>query len=547
MSLQPTAIPPVPDETARIAKKVFKRKGNLYLVIGDQIGTLFEKIDFADLYASDGAPAFSPNLLALVAVFQRLEDLSDRAMADAVRARIDLKYALHLPLEHMGFDGSLLSDFRERLLHDAAALRMFDGVLERLTELGLLAAGGKQRSDGTYVLAATRTLTRLELLAESMRLALQALAEYRPDWLRTVAFVHWHERYGKPWNSWRLPRKTEQREQLALEIAADGFHLLQALSAAEAPSQAASLPEVVSLRQVWSQQLVQEADKISWRPREQIPAGAERVTTPHDAQVRGSQHGDHVWEGYAVHFTETSDKDRPHLITDVAVVPSTTPDHQVIEQIYARLTRRNLLPSEHLVDAGYTTGRALVDSSARQVRLVGPLAQDASWQAHLPDGIASDQFKLDWVAQVATCPNGQQSSAWQLNRDSDGQPEVDIRFSKAACQACPLRQGCTRNRAGRRLKLSLYHEAILAARANQRTALFKQEYARRAGIEGTISATVRSQGARRTRYIGLAKTDLQAILTAIAVNLRRTALWLMAERPATTRPPGLTCLAHLAT
>ena len=73
MSLQPTAIPPVPDETARIAKKVFKRKGNLYLVIGDQIGTLFEKIDFADLFPSDGAPAFSPNLLALVAVFQRLE------------------------------------------------------------------------------------------------------------------------------------------------------------------------------------------------------------------------------------------------------------------------------------------------------------------------------------------------------------------------------------------------------------------------------------------------------------------------------------------
>ena len=132
---------------------------------------------------------------------------------------------------------------------------------------------------------------------------------------------------------------------------ADGFHLLQALSAAEAPSQAASLPEVVSLRQVWSQQLVQEADKISWRPREQIPAGAERVTTPHDPRCGVANTA--IMSGKATQCTSPKPVIRTgRLITDVAVVPSTTPDHQVIEQIYARLTRRNLLPSEHLVDPG---------------------------------------------------------------------------------------------------------------------------------------------------------------------------------------------------
>ncbi len=187
MSFHPTAIPPIPEETARIAKQAFRRKGNIYLVLGDQIGTLFDDVDFSDLYAADGAPAFSPNLLALAVIFQRQEDLADQAMADAVRSRMDLKYALHLALDDTGFDGSLLSDFRERLLHNGAALRLFDRLLVRLAELDLLQAGGKQRTDGTHVLAATRTLTRLELLAETLRLALEALADYRPAWLRSVA------------------------------------------------------------------------------------------------------------------------------------------------------------------------------------------------------------------------------------------------------------------------------------------------------------------------------------------------------------------------
>ncbi len=187
-------LPPIPADTARIAKKVFRRQGSRYLVIGDQIGPLFDEIDFSDLYAADGAPAFAPNRLALVVIFQRLEDLSDQAMADAVRARIDLKYALHLALDDMGFDGSLLSDFRERLLQHDAGLRVFERVLARLAELGLLSGSDQQRTDGTYLLAATRTLSRLELLAESLRSALEVLAATQSAWLVSIAQPHWHER-----------------------------------------------------------------------------------------------------------------------------------------------------------------------------------------------------------------------------------------------------------------------------------------------------------------------------------------------------------------
>jgi len=543
MSLQPQPFPPLPIETAQLAQKIFRRRGNIYLTIGDQIGPLFADVDFADRYAADGAPASSPNLLALAVIFQRQEDLADQAMANAVRARIDLKYALHLAVDDPGFDGSLLSDLRGRLLRNAAALRLFERVLVRLAELGLVAGGGKQRSDGSYVLAATRLLNQVALLGETLRVALEALAAYRPDWLRSVAQAHWYQRYGQPWTTWHLPKSNEKRQQLVLAIAADGYQLLDALAGSEAPSQVTSLPEIITLRQVWEQRLTRDAGLIAWRPRDELVAGAALISTPHDPEVRGSVHGDHVWEGYGLHWTETCEPDRPHLITDVTVVPATTPDVTQVAGIHARLTARNLLPAEHLVDAGYTAGHVLVASLARGVRLVGPLRDESSWQARSPGGLTSAQFRLDWAQQVAICPQGQRSRSWSLHDNADGQPVVDIQFAPPVCAACPVHERCTRGAAGRTLQLSIYHDAILAARQEQQTAAFQQAYTLRAGIEGTVSETVRAHGARETRYIGLAKTYLQALLTAIAVNLKRAALWLMAKSRSHTRAPGLACLA----
>ena len=109
MSVDSEPFPALPEDTARVARAAFKRKGNIYLTIGDQLGTLFDDVDFGRLYAADGKPALSPNLLALVTVFQFMENLPDREAADAVRSRIDWKYALHLPLADTGFDDSVLS------------------------------------------------------------------------------------------------------------------------------------------------------------------------------------------------------------------------------------------------------------------------------------------------------------------------------------------------------------------------------------------------------------------------------------------------------
>ncbi len=178
MSLPAQAIPPIPELTAKVAKQAF-RKGNIYLTIGDQIGMIFQDEDFADLYAKEEKPPVPPYSLVMVLIFQYMENLSDREAADAVRTRIDWKYALHLPLENEGFDFSVLSEFRDRLLENEAAMSMFEQVLQRLVALDLLKQGGKQRTDAAHVLSASQRLNHLEMAMETARMARGHPARFR--------------------------------------------------------------------------------------------------------------------------------------------------------------------------------------------------------------------------------------------------------------------------------------------------------------------------------------------------------------------------------
>src|SRR5437660_9605600 len=193
MSLHPHVIAPVPDETARVARAAFP-KGNPYLILRDTLGTIFQDDSFTDLYAHDGQPGVAPWRLALVTMMQFRETLADRQAAEAVRARIDWKYLLSLELTDSGFDFSVLSEFRDRLLAGSAEEILLDQLLERCRALGLLTARGQQRTDSTHVLAAIRVLNRLELVAETLRAALNAVAAVAPDWLQAVTPLAWYAR-----------------------------------------------------------------------------------------------------------------------------------------------------------------------------------------------------------------------------------------------------------------------------------------------------------------------------------------------------------------
>jgi transposase len=262
---------------------------------------------------------------------------------------------------------------------------------------------------------------------------------------------------------------------------------------------------------------------------------------------RYSQKRETTWFGYKAHITETCEADRPHLITHMVTTPATTQDEQVTETIHRALAQKTLLPAEHLLDRGYVDAQVLIDSEDNHsIEVIGPIKVDTTWQAQAGKGFDVSSFTIDWETQRVTCPGGQVSQVWADSRDNAGNPRVYVRFAKASCQPCPMRTDCTRSAQGLRtlsFKPRRQHELLQWARHREHTEAFKERYAKRAGIEGTISQGTRSFGLRRSRYMGQAKTHLQHLLIAVAMNLARFVAWVNGVPRSTTRTSTFAALA----
>lgn len=524
-------------------------KGNPYMRMRDALGPIFCNPDFAHLFPKEGQPAQAPAQLALVTVMQFAEGLSDAQTATAVRGRIDWKYALALELTDPGFDASVLSEFRARLIAGNAELLLFETMLTLFREQKLVKARGKQRTDSTHVLAAIHVLNRLECVGETLRQALNSLASEAPNWLQAWVPSVWFDRYSRRFDEYRLPAEKPARSALAAQIGADGRQLLQQLYQAEAPAELRELEAVQVLRQVWLQQFyaVPAEQTMGWRAAEDLPPAPLLISTPYDPDARYGKKRRTEWTGYKVHLSETCDEDTPHLITDVLTTPATTSDFDVLPTIQQQLAARGLTPSEHIVDSGYPTADHLLTSQANyQIDVVGPVATDHSWQAKAGEGFAAAQFVIDWEQEQAMCPQGKTSAQWLPRPDQDGQMSIQIKFAKADCAECTVRPQCTQSKTLPRLlqvRDQEHYEVLQAARERQKTELFKTQYATRAGIEGTIAQGTKLGDLRRTRYRGLPKTRLLHLLIAAALNFVRVAAWLAETPHAHTRQSAFGRLA----
>jgi transposase len=245
------------------------------------------------------------------------------------------------------------------------------------------------------------------------------------------------------------------------------------------------------------------------------------------------------WVGYKVHLTETCAEEMPHLIVNVATTPATTPDDNMIKEVPESWEQRVLLPGEHLVDKGDTDAHVLVESqSAYGVTIVGPVAEDPSWQARAGEGFAKGSFVVDWDRQVVSGPAGKESISWLPNTYPQKGMVFEARFARKEGTPCPFRAQCTKAQKEPGiigLPARAHHEALPAARRAQTTEEFRWRYAARGGIEGTHEQAIRRCGLRRCRYIGQAKAHLQHVLTAAAINIVRLSDWWAGTAVARTR------------
>lgn len=548
MSLKPQPRQGVPEETARIARQVY-RKGNIYMAIHDELEGVFSDEDFVEMYAKDGKPGVMAWRLALVSVMQYMEGLSDSQTADAVRSRIDWKYVLELELTDSGFDSSVLCKFRRRLVKGKWVDVLLNKILDKLIEKDQLKAGSKQRTDATHIVAAVTELNRLGCVGEAMRIVLNDIAEVAPEWLSEWLPREWVDRYGERIHLSRLPKKEADRMVYALQVGQDGQHLLEKIDHGEPPVDVTDLPSLAILRQIWSQQYDMRQGELSWRSDKDLPSCHELIQTPHDSEARYGVKRNSDWTGYKAHFTETCDDDAPHFIVDVLTTPAPQADVDALVPICEALNAKGLLPDELYLDSGYLEADHLVDiPETYGIELVGQVREAPPALIDGQPRFTRDDFDIDWAAEQVTCPAQQTSRTWSYTtaarRGHKRQQVIKVQFDKHTCRACPKRAYCTTSQTKGR-SLELLHEpqqtALDNARQRQHTAAFKERYKRRAGIEGTISQLKRIPDVAHAHYVGQDKTHLQNILAAGAINLIR---WYASHRD---RPLARTRVSRLKT
>lgn len=545
MTLQAEENKQIPEETIRVARAAFP-KGNAYIKLRDELDVIYRDESFADLFPKVGQLAESPGRLALITVLQFAEGLSDRQTADMVRGRIDWKYMLGLELGDPGFNYSVLSEFRKRLIEGKAEERLLDQLLEVFKGHKLIKERSRQRTDSTHILAAVRRTNRIEKVGETLRYTLNELSRIAPEWIQARLPGEWYQRYGTRIEGYRLPKEEAEQMKWVMQIGKDGYQLLEWVytqGSQEIKAQAA----VETLRQVWVQEYYRENEQITWRTANNTPPSEVRIDSPYDPQARYSEKRGQGWVGYKNHWTETCEEDTPHVIVEVETTPAPQPDCEAIPPIHEDLAKKNLLPREHVIDKGYMDIRQVVTAEQTyDIQTIGYPMPDSSWQAKEGKGFDVSNFKIDWQNQAITCPLQHLSRYWKRSLDAQGELVFRVEFSPRDCLLCLQRPNCTHSQQGGRkltLRPQLEHEALQRLRHKVKTEAFKAIYRKRSGIEGTLSQGVRVFGLRKARYIGLAKVHLQHIATASALNLARVSDWLSNVPVAKTRISHLAALA----
>jgi transposase len=441
---------------------------NRYRKLREQFGTVFSDEAFEPQFPLRGQPAAAPWRLALVTVLQFAEGLSDREAADAVRARIDWKYLPGLKLTDPGFDYSILSRFRDRLIEGNAEMLHLRQILDESRKFGLIQRRGDMRTDATHVVASVRNMNRCELVGETLRAALNVIATVDPKWLVANIQVLWYLKYARRFETNRSQLTKERSVTAAEEIGMDGMTLLGKVWHNAAPPYLRTLPAVEILRRCWVEQFWIDNGVVRMRHAGNMPPSPRRVDSPYDPEASYGIKRTTEWIGYKVHFTEVCSSDVPHLITNVDTVAAYSADAEHLPLGQDVLAKEELLPARQFVDGAYAGTQLILESRKKHgIEVIGPVKQNSR---HLQEAEGYDltAFKIDWERQFATCPQGKRSTGRCPNTSKNGRVTISTKFSRTDCRNCAVNRLCTKNGDKNSRKLTMLpreeHELLTVAR-----------------------------------------------------------------------------------
>lgn len=510
-----------------------RRFGLFYEKVMPALWAVREKLERVYCKA-DGRPAIDPVVLAGVTLLQFMEKAPDRQAAEQVALNLGWKCALGLPLEYGGFHPTTLVVFRSRLVAGRLERVAFDAVLQVLREEGLIKQRSKQRLDSTHIVGCVARMSSLELVRETMRLALEAIQcagrqGSVPEWKLL------YERYCESSLDWRKQGKARLGKKLQ-QAGADAHCILTWWAQQDSPLPEQAQEQLELLKRVFDEQFEWEQEHL--QPRRQKPSGT--VQNPHDPDAQWASKdakGNSAWVGYKAQLTETvteegmpKEKGEPteQFLTELSTTEAIASDMDGMERaLGAQQQQGHSPPSELLVDAGYVTDDTLYEAQEAGTELVGPARPSPQHQGVFP----SERFDVDNANRRAVCPAGKPSSQCSHIRDRHKGAEYYRYEWGRQCDECPLQGQCTTANSGRRiLMVGIHHDLLQARRREMDTDAFTQRMKQRNGIEGTISELKRGYALGRARYRGLGKTTLANYFIGAACNVSRwlsRSLWKM--------------------
>ena len=450
-----------------------------------------------DLYSQNqGRPVkYLPEIMFRSAIVQYMNDYSDRDMEEAARYNIIIKWFIGIPIEDHSYDHSALGDFRDRLGENRWK-KLFFVILKQIEDAGF--AKGNQSTDATHVIANIAIPGTIGLIRQGIKAILEEIETVDPKLFEELGGKKTADKKEKIHTL-----KPEEKKKKLVEVVEEARAIRGKAEKLESPS---VNKKIEQLNQILNENIEENKGKVQ-KKKEHVK---DKLVNIVDKDARhGAKSDSKPFTGYKANIMKSDDG----FVTNIIGTAGNTYDGNILVPLVDEKTENSSKPPKIAGDTHYGSAENRYQMSMRGITIVAPIKEDFN-----PTGLLSqDKFVLDKTG--ITCPAGNRT---MISNYNEKEGTTIFYFKKEICTQCSLKDQCTKQE-GRTITIGKHHELIIAAKEYNKTQAFKDDMKERAHIEPKNAEMKRFHGMARARYWGLPKVNVQFIITAIVVNVKRLA------------------------
>jgi len=472
-------------------------KDHILYRIKKQVDFSFVNEACKDLYSQDqGRPVKNlPEIMFRSAIVQYLMDYSDREMEQAARYHLVIKWFIGIPVEDSSYDHSALGDFRDRLGEERWK-KLFFMILKQIEDAGF--AKGTQYVDATHVIANIAIPGTIGLIRQGIKALMEEIEKVDPKLYEELGGKKIADKKEKIHTL-----KPEEKKKKLVEVVEEARTLKSKAEKLESPS---VNQKIEQLNQILNENIEEKNGEVQ-KKKEHVK---DKLVSLVDKDARhGAKSDEKTFTGYKANVMKSEDG----FVTNVITTPGNTYDGDLLVPLVDEKTANSSKPEKVGGDTHYGSAENRFQMFQRGVTIVAPLKEDSN-----PTGLLSqEKFVLDETG--VTCPAGNRTMISNFNKKEG---TTTFYFKREICQECVLKDKCTKQ-GGRTVTIGKHHELIKEAKEYNKTQEFKDDMKERAHIEPKHAEMKRFHGLARAKYWGLPKMNIQSIITAITVNVKRLA------------------------